>query len=117
MSTQNGHSHEVAFYTPPPNADNAELRLMHKVEKEYSQKFSNYEEWYRWTCDNYPEFWKEILEFCNIRTYSNYTQIVEDKPIDAVPKWFLGATTNYTDNCLKNGKSDKVAFIQACKFC
>ncbi|KAI6176749.1 Acetoacetyl-CoA synthetase [Aphelenchoides bicaudatus] len=113
MSTQNGHSNHAEFYTPPTNVDNAELRFMREVEKEHNKKFTNYEEFYRWTCDSYPEFWQKVLDFCDIRTYSKYTQLVEDKPIEEIPKWFVGATTNYADNCLKNGHSDKVAFIQA----
>jgi acetoacetyl-CoA synthetase len=113
MSERNGCAQP--FYSPPKDANNAEIRLMRKLEKECGRKFADYEDFYRFTCTNYPTFWKAILEFCDIRTYSNYTQIVEDKSIEQVPKWFPGATTNYTDNCLKNGDPNRVAFIQACK--
>lgn len=114
MSEENGVNQH--FYSPAKNADNAEIRLMRKLETECGRKFTDYEDFYRFTCDKYPTFWKAVLEFCDIRIYSNYTQIVEDKPIEQVPKWFLGATTNYTDNCLKNGDPNKIAFVQACKF-
>jgi hypothetical protein len=129
MANQNGNSPAVPFYEPPPDADNAELRLMRLVETKRGQRFGewpfsytsfpfseNYEEWYRFSVDQYPLFWEMVLRFCDIRIYSDYTQIVEDKPIDQIPRWFIGATTNYADNCLKNGKPDQVAFIQACKY-
>jgi hypothetical protein len=37
MSDQNGLS--LPFYTPPLNSDNAELRLVRKLEKECDKKF------------------------------------------------------------------------------
>ncbi|KAI6201703.1 Acetoacetyl-CoA synthetase [Aphelenchoides besseyi] len=101
-----------SFYVPSKDTDNAELRLMKHVERKYDKQFADYEDWYRWTCDSYPQFWSEIVEFCKIETYSAYTQIIEDKPMDQIPRWFLSATTNYAAHCLRHPK-DHVAIIQA----
>ncbi|KAI6215349.1 hypothetical protein M3Y94_00375300 [Aphelenchoides besseyi] len=101
-----------SFYVPPKDTDNAELRLMKHVEQKYDKQFADYEDWYRWTCNSYPQFWSEIVEFCKIETYSSYTQIIEDKPMDQIPRWFLSATTNYAAHCLRHPK-DNVAIVQA----
>ncbi|KAH7732166.1 acetoacetyl-CoA synthetase [Aphelenchoides avenae] len=117
MDVSNGvtnGTHE-AFYTPPEDANNAELRLKEHVERTFGVKFASYDAWYRWTCDNYPEFWRTVATFCGIHFSKPYEKVVEGSTMYPVPKWFPGAQLNYAENCLTNGKDGHVAFIEAGK--
>uniref|UniRef100_A0A7E4ULW7 Acetoacetyl-CoA synthetase n=1 Tax=Panagrellus redivivus TaxID=6233 RepID=A0A7E4ULW7_PANRE len=105
---------EYQFYSPADRRDNAELRLINYVQDTYGVKFRNYEEWYEWTCNELSLFWKSVLEFTEIKLSSNYSTVLQtDVPFEKVPKWFVGATLNYTENCLLKGRDTQAAFIQA----
>ncbi|CAD5216114.1 unnamed protein product [Bursaphelenchus okinawaensis] len=101
------------YYTPSSNEVNAETRLRDHISAMYNVNFDNYEDWYTWTHTNYIMFWEEILQECDVKLHDNYEKIVEEGvSMEKVPKWFPGATLNYAENCLKNGRDDKVAFIE-----
>ncbi|CAD5222031.1 unnamed protein product [Bursaphelenchus xylophilus] len=101
------------YYEPPEDADNAEIRLKNVISNKYKVQFDTYEDWFTWTHQNYPQFWETVLEECDVKLHNKYTKVVEaDVPMPKVPKWFPGATLNYAENCLKNGKNDKIAFIE-----
>uniref|UniRef100_A0A914CLH2 Acetoacetyl-CoA synthetase n=1 Tax=Acrobeloides nanus TaxID=290746 RepID=A0A914CLH2_9BILA len=107
------HNH-VEFYIPSENQVNAELRLKEVIESKFHIKFTDYEEFYRWTCENYEQFWETVLIETNIKLSSPYQKVVEKTPnISVIPKWFVGSKLNYAENCLKNGRDGHIAFVQA----
>ncbi|KAI1731991.1 AMP-binding enzyme domain-containing protein [Ditylenchus destructor] len=110
----NGGSVHTDFYKPVEGSTNAETNLREHVEKRIGEKFGNYEGWYNWTRDNYKVFWETVLKQCDIKLSTSYSKIIEDDvPFHKIPRWFPGARLNYAENCLKNGKDDRIAFIQA----
>lgn len=70
---------------------------------------------YKWSCNNYSDFWKEIWNFGGLIYSKSYDQVVDVTiPITENPEWFHGATLNYAENILKYN-DDKIALIGAGK--
>uniref|UniRef100_A0A914UJX7 Acetyl-coenzyme A synthetase N-terminal domain-containing protein n=1 Tax=Plectus sambesii TaxID=2011161 RepID=A0A914UJX7_9BILA len=104
------------LYTPKPDANLAIDRLGAIIERKYATKFASYKDFHKWSVENYADFWSEVLDFTHVRLSEPYTSVVDtSKRIDEVPKWFVGARLNYAENCLLNGKDDKIALYFARK--
>uniref|UniRef100_A0A914Y6I7 Acetoacetyl-CoA synthetase n=1 Tax=Panagrolaimus superbus TaxID=310955 RepID=A0A914Y6I7_9BILA len=102
------------FYTPPENRKNAELALQSYITKKYNLTFSDYEQWYNWTCKEPGLFWEAVLQFTGIKLSHGYSTVLETKTsMKDVPKWFVGAKLNYAENCLLHGLDGRTAFIHA----
>lgn len=62
---------------------------------------ADYHELHKWSVDNHAQFWKAVWEFTDIIHSEDFTEIVEDKSMDQIPKWFKGARLNYAENALR----------------
>lgn len=69
-----------------------------------------YDDLHKWSCKNYSTFWNEFWTFSKIRYSSTFTSVVDESvSIDGIPKWFIGAKLNYSENLLENGAKDDIA--------
>ncbi|KAJ2616014.1 hypothetical protein H4S08_000975 [Coemansia sp. RSA 1365] len=60
-----------------------------------------YEELYTWSVTHIELFWSDVWEYTGTKSSSDYTLTLEsDKAMDEIPKWFVGASLNYTENAL-----------------
>ncbi|KAJ2081803.1 hypothetical protein H4R24_002067 [Coemansia sp. RSA 988] len=60
-----------------------------------------YEELYTWSVTHIEMFWDDVWEYTGTKHSSDYICTLErDKAMDEIPKWFVGASLNYTENAL-----------------
>nr|XP_053650123.1 acetoacetyl-CoA synthetase-like [Cherax quadricarinatus] len=72
------------------------------VNKKYSNSFGNYQELYKWSVEQYSDFWETWWEFGGFIYSSPPTQIVDSSlNITQVPRWFTGAKLNFAENLLR----------------
>ncbi|RGB37402.1 hypothetical protein C1646_694829 [Rhizophagus diaphanus] len=82
-----------------------------KVNKKYNINLENYQQLWQWSVDNIQEFWAEVWDYTKLIYSVPYQQVLEDKPMDQIPAWFLGAKLNFAENLLWCRDKNKVALI------
>lgn len=80
------------------------------VNNNYNTNFTNFEELYKWSIDNIPDFWAAMWDFGDIIASKKYDTVVEDLTRFPGTNWFPGAKLNFAENLLKH-KDDQLAFI------
>jgi acetoacetyl-CoA synthetase len=84
------------------------------INEKFNLNLLSYWDLYKWSIDNYSEFWEQFWSFAKIINFSSYESVVDkSKQIDEIPEWFTGAKLNYTQNILENRLHDKVALYIA----
>uniref|UniRef100_A0A8R1EJT0 ACAS_N domain-containing protein n=1 Tax=Caenorhabditis japonica TaxID=281687 RepID=A0A8R1EJT0_CAEJA len=110
----NGTALKPVYYTPPQNLDTFELTLRKHFEDKHNLKFANYREFHRFTCDNYGSFWEDLLKISDVKLHQQYNNVINHNlKINERPKWFNGATLNYTENVIERGVAADVAVLYA----
>ena len=72
-----------------------------------------YRELWKWSVENYSDFWKEVWKFCDVIHSKPFSRVVDIlKPINENPEWFNGAAMNYAENILRYN-DEKFALIGA----
>ena len=67
-----------------------------------------YDELYRWSIDNIPEFWEEVWNFTKVKVSKDYTKILDrDATMFPPPKFFEGARLNFAENLLFPAEIDE----------
>jgi len=97
-------------------------KLRETINSKYNLTLSNYHEFYKWSCENYSNFWEEYYNYSGIIASEPYSRVVDtDAGIVTIPKWFIGARLNYAENLLRHdddrvalygvveGRTDKIA--------
>lgn len=85
-------------------------RFMNRINEKYNQKLKTYQELYRWSIDNIPDFWANLWEFAPVIFSKPYTQVIDDLTRMPGAKWFSGAQLNFAENLLRY-RDDQVAII------
>ncbi|MEW6440990.1 MAG: acetoacetate--CoA ligase [bacterium] len=85
-------------------------RFISYVNERYRKSFSGYDEIYRWSVDQIPDFWAAMWDFAEIKASRRYDQVVDDLGRFPGAKWFPGAKLNYAENLLRY-RDDRVAFV------
>ncbi|KAJ1664531.1 hypothetical protein EV178_004044 [Coemansia sp. RSA 1646] len=71
------------------------------VNKKRQLSLATYEELYAWSVTDIEAFWSDVREYTGTVFSKGCTDVLEkDKTMDQVPKWFVGAKLNYTENVL-----------------
>lgn len=70
------------------------------LEVTYGLKFKDYHELWAWSKDNLSLFWKSIWDYFAIKSYSEYSEVVQYKQMPDV-SWFAGATLNYSEHIFR----------------
>ncbi|UJR15921.1 hypothetical protein I4U23_002842 [Adineta vaga] len=95
----------------PTNIDEFREIIMNKY-----QRFINLESYwdlYEWSIKNISKFWETFWIYSDIIHSVPFEQVLEeDKKMNEIPRWFVGARLNYAENLLRF-KDDRVA-IYSC---
>jgi acetoacetyl-CoA synthetase len=85
-------------------------RFISSANKKHGLKINSYDELYKWSIENIPNFWAAMWEFGEIKASSKYDRVVDDLTKFPGAKWFTGARLNFAENFLKY-RDDQLAFI------
>ncbi len=85
-------------------------RFMRRINEQHGQNFTSYDELYRWSVDNIPDFWAAMWEFAEIRTSKPFHTVVDDPYRLPGARWFEGAELNFAENLLRF-RDDRTALI------
>jgi acetoacetyl-CoA synthetase len=85
-------------------------RFIEQVNEWYELNIGSYEELYRWSVENIPDFWAAMWSFAEIKHSQRYDQVVDDLTKFPGAKWFPGARLNFAENLLRY-RDDRPAFI------
>lgn len=85
-------------------------RFMTLVNQEYGTSFDSYDDLYRWSIDNIPEFWKQMWDFNSIIASVPYETIIDDVSKMPGAEWFEGCRLNFAENLLRY-RDDHLALV------
>jgi acetoacetyl-CoA synthetase len=74
---------------------------MNFANQEYSLGISTYEELYKWSIENIPDFWTAMWSFGEIVHSETCGNVVDDLKKMPGASWFQGAKLNYAENLLR----------------
>ncbi|GAB1600667.1 acetoacetyl-CoA synthetase-like [Argonauta hians] len=97
------------LFTPSHNRLTQMDKLRELINEKYSKQLATYQDFHKWSCDHYAEFWEEVWHSTGV-VYTKKYDLVIDKnaTIDEIPTWFPGSTLNYAENLLRFN-DDRVA--------
>jgi len=85
-------------------------RFISFVDKRYGVEIESYDQLYKWSIENIPDFWEAMWKFGEIKASRGYDVVVEDLGKFPGAKWFVGARLNFAENLLRY-RDDHVAFV------
>lgn len=85
-------------------------RFMSFVADRHGLRMDSYDELYRWSVENIPDFWAAVWDFSGIKASRGYETVVDDLGSFPGAKWFPGALLNFSENLLRY-RDDHPAFI------
>ncbi|CAF0817572.1 unnamed protein product [Rotaria sordida] len=72
------------------------------IVNKYQVQLETYWDLYEWSINNIPKFWEEFWFYINIKHSVPFEQVLEEnKKMNEIPRWFLGAKLNYAENLLR----------------
>ncbi len=80
------------------------------VNEHYGLVLSSYDELYKWSIDNIPDFWKAMWSFGDIIHSEKFHEVVNDLNKMPGASWFTGARLNYAENLLRF-RDDRPAIV------
>jgi acetoacetyl-CoA synthetase len=80
------------------------------VNKRYGLQLKSYQQLYKWSVDEIPNFWSAVWDFVGIKSSQSYTRVVDDLSKFPGAKWFPDAKLNFAENLMKRN-DDHLAFI------
>ncbi len=103
---------EKLLWTPSKNrvADSNMSNYIKFINNKFKTEFSNYDELYKWSVTNIPDFWESIWDYTDIKYSIKYDEVIDN--INKMPgaKWFKGARLNFAENLLRY-RDDETAII------
>ena len=85
-------------------------RFIEFVNAREATRFSSYDELYRWSIENIPQFWATLWEFCEIKASRKFDSVIDDLNKMPGAHWFNGAELNFAENLLRY-RDDHTAVI------
>ena len=85
-------------------------KFIEHVNEHYGLALSSYDELYKWSIDNIPDFWKAMWSFGDIIHSKEFEEIVNDLNKMPGANWFTGARMNYAENLLRY-RDDRPAIV------
>ena len=62
----------------------------------------SYKQLYKWSVEQYADFWEDFYKFAGILASQTYTRVVDtSKGVKDIPEWFSGARLNFAENLLR----------------
>jgi acetoacetyl-CoA synthetase len=85
-------------------------RFISFINRSHGHSIHSYDELYRWSIRQIPEFWAAMWEFGGIKASRKYDEVVDDLRKFPGARWFPGARLNFAENLLRY-RDDRTAFI------
>jgi acetoacetyl-CoA synthetase len=100
------------LWTPDPDlVRNSQMHKYLEFVNEYSgNKFSTYDELWRWSVENPAAFWGTFWHYSGIIYAEDFNQVVDDPKKMPGARWFSGARLNFAENLLQR-RDDHPAVI------
>jgi len=76
-------------------------RFISFVNKKHDLELNSYDELYKWSVENIPDFWAAVWEFAEIKASHKYDVVVDDLSRFPGANWFVGAKLNFAENLLR----------------
>ncbi len=84
--------------------------FMSQVNARYHQQFESYEALWQWSVSHLSDFWKEVWDFCRIKSSTPWEIVVDNEKKMPGAQWFKGARLNFAENLLRH-RDDRIALI------
>jgi acetoacetyl-CoA synthetase len=85
-------------------------RFMNVINDRFGQDFMGYEDLYRWSIENIPDFWATLWDFAGIIASAPYEQVIDNLHKMPGASWFTGARLNFAENLLRY-RDDRLALV------
>ncbi|KAK2172904.1 hypothetical protein NP493_920g00005 [Ridgeia piscesae] len=80
-----------------------------RINNKFGVKLETYDDLYKWSLNNYPEFWETLWQFSELKVSQQYEEVTDStKGIADIPEWFRGSRFNYAENLLRQ-EDNKIA--------
>ncbi|KAI7830941.1 acetoacetyl-CoA synthetase-like protein [Kickxella alabastrina] len=87
------------LWTPKNPAQTNTHTFRRFVNAKRGLSLETYDELHAWSVDDIESFWSDVWEYTGTVSSRPYSQVLEQgKTMDEIPKWFIGAKLNYTEN-------------------
>lgn len=80
------------------------------IADKYNLPDNNYFTVHKWSVENITDFWKEVWNFCSIKSSKYFDHVIDDSSKMPGAKWFEGSKLNFAENLLSR-KDDHTAII------
>jgi acetoacetyl-CoA synthetase len=71
------------------------------INRKYNFNLKEYAELYDWSVEQMEDFWQSLAEFFQIEFVQSASKILQAKPGILGSEWFLDASLNYAQHCLR----------------
>jgi acetoacetyl-CoA synthetase len=76
-------------------------RFLQQVNQRHGLNLSNYDDLYRWSIEQSPDFWAALWEYGEVIHSKPYDEVVDDLNKMPGARWFEGAELNFAENLLR----------------
>ncbi|KAJ2785258.1 hypothetical protein GGI15_001978 [Coemansia interrupta] len=91
------------LWTPKDPSSTNTFKFMRFVNAKRGLTLGTYDELYAWSVSDIKSFWSDVWEYTGTVFSKPYDSVLEkNKPMDEIPKWFVGARLNYAENVLSS---------------
>ncbi len=84
------------------------LAFQKHIERKFSIHFADYKEFHRWSVEQSPVFWSELLSYFGVRVSGDLSPALSADGFDEY-NWFPNLKLNFAENLLLHGAADSVA--------
>ncbi|KAJ2161599.1 hypothetical protein GGF46_001369 [Coemansia sp. RSA 552] len=89
------------LWSPKAPLETATHRFRMFVNEKHGLDLASYEDLYAWSVADIEAFWASVWDYTGTKSSAGYKKVLEnDRYMDQIPKWFVGAALNYTENVL-----------------
>ncbi|GAB4013437.1 MAG: acetoacetate--CoA ligase [Bdellovibrio sp.] len=102
---------EILWHPSDERVSKTEMtRFKIHCEKTFKQKFINYAEFHRWSCDANEQFWSELFPYFGIRYEGELLPTCTDQGFKSYG-WFPKIKLNFAENLLEHGVDADEALV------
>ncbi|XP_041350326.1 acetoacetyl-CoA synthetase-like [Gigantopelta aegis] len=104
-----GDGNPRVMWEPNKNRLTKMDRLKERINEQFGVKLETYQQFHRWSCDHYADFWEQTWKFTKIVHSKPHEEVIDKtKGIADIPEWFHGARLNFAENLLRY-RDDRIA--------
>ncbi|KXS16134.1 acetoacetate-CoA ligase [Gonapodya prolifera JEL478] len=96
----NGVASPEKLWTPSWSTERNMDKFRLFINERFAIDLRDYHDLYTWSVTKIADFWESVWIWSKIKHSRSYEKVVEDAPMQKIPKWFLGARLNFAENLL-----------------